>query len=600
MTLRLLPSVLLLAACSGGQPIGPDVPDPIDTGEETCDRPATWYADIDEDGFGDPGRTKEACERPYGFVENARDCDDLDDAAFPGNLEACDGIDNDCDGEVDGLNAVDSPAWHPDADGDGFGDAETAIHACEQPSPDLSLTGNDCDDSRADVHPGADDPPCDGIDHDCGGVLEVEAAFLGGAPYPTAQAAFDASVDGDTIDLCAGDHPVRFEATRSVVRIVGHGGSPDAVVLHPPDAGRILDLDAPDVELVGLTLSGGDTAGEGGAARIGATRLHLRDVVLRDSRATSHGGALSARVAGEGFELWLEDVDLLDNRSGGDGGALHVLFGQSGTALLDGGIHARNHAEGDGGAVFVSGTGSTSNGTPRDIEAFENVAGGSGGWFSLSGVQHAIFRGERLELGDHEAGDSGGVVSVRAPVDGKIALRSSTLAGGVAPLGGCLRLEGLGTLDLELSSSFLSDCHAEQGGVVHATLGGTGHFDWLGATLSDASADRGAAVWLTGFAEKFDGAIDGSTVSDTSGAPAIEVDPELLTPSASVFHVSGSAVLRNAGGGISVPEGFTVDLDGADMGTDADDNGAFDVRTDGTTFRWDGSASATCLDGACE
>ena len=59
----------------------------------------TYYADLDGDGYGDPGTTTEACTVPVGFVSGATDCDDGDPAIHPDGTEVCDnGIDDDCDG----------------------------------------------------------------------------------------------------------------------------------------------------------------------------------------------------------------------------------------------------------------------------------------------------------------------------------------------------------------------------------------------------------------------------------------------------------------------------------------------------------------------
>ena len=48
--------------------------------------------------------------------------------------EECDGLDNDCDGEVDeDADVIDATTWHRDADGDGFGDEADFRDACEAP-----------------------------------------------------------------------------------------------------------------------------------------------------------------------------------------------------------------------------------------------------------------------------------------------------------------------------------------------------------------------------------------------------------------------------------------------------------------------------------
>ena len=61
----------------------------------------TFYEDNDADGFGNADSTMMACEPPAHYVTTSGDCDDNEPNAYPGALEECDGIDNNCDGEVD-------------------------------------------------------------------------------------------------------------------------------------------------------------------------------------------------------------------------------------------------------------------------------------------------------------------------------------------------------------------------------------------------------------------------------------------------------------------------------------------------------------------
>jgi hypothetical protein len=68
--------------------------------------PSTWYADADGDGHGVIEGATESCETPASSWSTvADDCDDGDVAVHPGAPEACDAIDQDCDGRVDECDA---------------------------------------------------------------------------------------------------------------------------------------------------------------------------------------------------------------------------------------------------------------------------------------------------------------------------------------------------------------------------------------------------------------------------------------------------------------------------------------------------------------
>ncbi len=134
----------------------------------------TWYADADGDGYGDAASAVTACEAPTGAVDNGEDCDDGDAAAYPGAPEVCDGVDDDCDGEVD-EDAVDMGTWYTDADGDGYGDPDTAVEACEAPTGTVD-NGEDCDDGDPNVNPGASES-FDLADEDCDGLCDE--GFIG-------------------------------------------------------------------------------------------------------------------------------------------------------------------------------------------------------------------------------------------------------------------------------------------------------------------------------------------------------------------------------------------------------------------------------------
>ncbi len=217
--------------------VGPAADEVCDGVDNDCDGEVddgvlqTWFMDYDDDGYGDDTRTVEGCTRPTvdyvaiggdcndldaavnpkevevcdrednncnglydeGFDQDAdgyltvtvcpfgTDCDDTDPAINPAAVETCDDVDNDCDGEVDeGLVHV----WYADADNDGYGAPGPGVVACEAPEGYV-LDDTDCDDGHAQVNPGEQEV-WDGLDNDCDGVVDVsycDRASFGGYGY---------------------------------------------------------------------------------------------------------------------------------------------------------------------------------------------------------------------------------------------------------------------------------------------------------------------------------------------------------------------------------------------------------------------------------
>ena len=132
---------------------------------------ATWFADADADSYGDPAQRLSACDQPLGYVDNARDCDDVHALALPGGAEVCDDLDNDCDGKIDPPTAADAQTFYGDADNDGYGATGTAVRACVAPTGFITKAG-DCDDAQPLAYPTGVEV-CDDIDNNCvGGVDE--------------------------------------------------------------------------------------------------------------------------------------------------------------------------------------------------------------------------------------------------------------------------------------------------------------------------------------------------------------------------------------------------------------------------------------------
>ncbi|MCY3412204.1 MAG: hypothetical protein INQ03_11275 [Candidatus Heimdallarchaeota archaeon] len=183
---------------------------PDDGIDQNCDGfdSHIYFRDIDNDGYGDPENYQMTSTQPEGYVEDGTDCDDTDANIHPdaydipdnGIDEDCNGqdaitepldadkdgydVDNDCDDtdpsiypgaeEIpdDGIDqncdGFDSITYHRDFDNDGYGDPENYQITSTQPEGYVE-DGTDCDDTDANIHPGAYDIPGNAIDEDCDG-----------------------------------------------------------------------------------------------------------------------------------------------------------------------------------------------------------------------------------------------------------------------------------------------------------------------------------------------------------------------------------------------------------------------------------------------
>ncbi|MBN2800346.1 MAG: hypothetical protein JXX28_14495 [Deltaproteobacteria bacterium] len=132
-----------------------------------CGNKEEEVVDIDGDGYS-----------------SATDCDDTDASVHPDADEVCDGLDNDCDTEVD-EDPVDATDWYPDVDQDRFGDGSAPSAACDAPVGYVA-DDSDCDDHDPRVHPGAAETDCaDPIDYNCDG--SVGYADVDGDGHPACE-----------------------------------------------------------------------------------------------------------------------------------------------------------------------------------------------------------------------------------------------------------------------------------------------------------------------------------------------------------------------------------------------------------------------------
>jgi hypothetical protein len=128
------------------------------------------------------------------------------DAACVGEVlpqdEACNDLDDDCDGIVD--NPGDGPLLYRDVDADGFGDSLVSRKFCSAEQPGWAGAGNDCDDKDAVVYPGAKEA-CDCKDNDCDSLVDDGCTLPG---VCTGQQFSD--IVTCVVEFCGGEDPQCF------------------------------------------------------------------------------------------------------------------------------------------------------------------------------------------------------------------------------------------------------------------------------------------------------------------------------------------------------------------------------------------------------
>jgi hypothetical protein len=154
-----------------------------------------FFTDIDGDGYG-VGAAKCFCS-PSGNLtaKQGGDCNDNDTAASPGQVETClDGKDNNCNAKIDEAGCQGCSEYYKDADQDNYGlnNDKQCLGAAKYPY--TAFVGGDCDDTTANVKPGATEV-CNAFDDNCDG--QIDPVGAGGCTnfYPDADKdSFGASV----------------------------------------------------------------------------------------------------------------------------------------------------------------------------------------------------------------------------------------------------------------------------------------------------------------------------------------------------------------------------------------------------------------------
>jgi predicted outer membrane repeat protein len=473
-----------------------------------------------------------------GEVQVGGDCDDAEDWVNPGMAETCDGIDQDCDGEIDD-DAADARTWYLDLDDDGFG-AIWMGSGCSRPPRTVDEPG-DCNDSDGTVHPRAIEAICDGRDSNCDGYGEgAVAAYASSLPgdkeYLSVQAAIDASPAGGLVRLCPG------EWTESVTwekNLTLRGDPKVPSVLRARPGEPVVVATAPTVRLFDLTFRGGYSASQGGNARIQADLLVVENVVFAEGVAATQGGGLAWRGTGPTPKMEMVDVTFSGNEAGESGGGLAVGAVKRWETEFDRVTFVDNVAGQDGGGALFLGE------NEDDLVYMTNT------WFT-----------------GNRAGRDGGGLAITSGQAGKLTVADCGWSGNVAgKKGGALATAGAGSIRGTLARAELTGNEAPRGAAL---------------AVSNDSDD----VW--NFEESAIEANRGGAALEMGSAGSTSLQMELGTVTR---NTTGILRTGDARGWLSIKD--------VDLGTAAQDNTVLDALWGMVRVERDGISSLFCNSSGC-
>ena len=159
----------------------------------------TYYADTDLDGFGNILSSTTGLVAPTGYIPDNTDCNDSNPIIFPGSIEICNAIDDNCNGIID--DGLIFKTYYQDLDDDGFGNSLISISSCGPPIG-YTLKPADCNEFNPNINPGAPEVG-NMVDDNCDGIIETETDFIWqnviGGPAWDGLTSMDVTLDGGYI-----------------------------------------------------------------------------------------------------------------------------------------------------------------------------------------------------------------------------------------------------------------------------------------------------------------------------------------------------------------------------------------------------------------
>jgi hypothetical protein len=309
-------------------------------GDVDEDPDLAWYLDADQDGFGLAGGNSFVTCDPgsASYATNDADCDDDSAQAFPGADEICDGVDDDCNGEVDENEALWS-AFYLDDDGDGAGVPDTLVYGCDAASVGGADNALDCDDRD----------PYEPVFADVSGARSGTGTV--DDPMPSIQSAILAA--RTCVVVAPGTYYEDLDFRGRDITVSSSAGATDTVVYGTGYAPVVTfaNGESTDAVLDGFTLTGGGGALEesnytsdgvtyyssyarGGGVYVYYSGATLRNLLITDnaladsygyysgSSSYYYGGSYGGGLYADDADVVLTDVDFVANNAS-EGAAIY-------------------------------------------------------------------------------------------------------------------------------------------------------------------------------------------------------------------------------------------------------------------------------------
>ena len=380
-------------------------------------------------------------------------------------------------------------------------------------------------------------------------------AFQVPGGYVSIQEAIDAAACGDIIVLNAGVHfgNINFNGKNIIVSSV-YPDDPMCVaytVIQGSGAGPVVTFSGSESQscvLDGLTITGGNTTGDGGGICGNGTEAMIANCIITNNHADGYGGGVSD------CNGTIVRCTITGNTAGGGGG----MYNHGSSPVLTNCTFNENLAV-DGGAIYIRGE---FNGTLTDCAFENNTAAVYGGAISHTGFGELNII--RCEFRDGSAERGGAIYNIYAP----LVLSRCILVGNQAEYAGAIDTDG----DITLTNCLLANNQA---------------LVWGGALANMMNTSRSINCTFVGNSANYGGAIFSNIECDTTAINSIFWDNTAQTGSqiATSGSHGGSTLtvnycdIENGLEGLYVPNGCTlfwgegnIDADPYFVDPDGEDN----------------------------